>query len=107
MKNIKVQFQWTELFTLAPQVYTHQIITTDVMELTFDEIKNFHKLNYKGSGGYVATDAGYLFDDWSDAAMQMHYDKLQQEIEKKDTIFTVELDYPWLRFKPVLIKTTA
>lgn len=103
MKQIKVQFQWTELFTISRKNDTvrsiFRIAKTEIDTFTFEEIQKIHTLNYKGVCS-PSSKYGYLTDAYREYSRQMSLDRLKQKVEEQDYLFIIELDYPWLRFTP-------
>lgn len=113
MKTIKVQFTWTKIMKLPSNNDSsvnaiHVKVNTEIRELTFDEISSIHFFHNKMEPKKrleINYNHGYLTNDLHDCSVRLHLDKLRQEVEKEDTLYEVELDYAWLRFTPLIIKT--
>lgn len=101
VKTIRVKFQWTVLMKLSDTGSTFKSVSTGFEDFTFEEIQQLHIRNYKGVGK-VYEDNGYFMDPWRNDTLKMNINRLKEKIEGSHTAYIVELDYPWLRFIPVL-----
>ena len=101
MRTLSVKFEWTILIKISEARSTFRKVSTGIENFTFEEIGQIHARNYQGSGK-VYRDYGYLTDDWGHYAHKMDMESLRKRLETYNAVFVVELDYPWLRFSPVI-----
>lgn len=101
MRTIKVKFEWTILIKVSDTRSMFKKVSTEVEDFTFEAVRQIHTRNYKGIGK-VQSDYAYLKDEWGHYAHKMDMDSLSVKVEGSDTVYTVALDYPWLRFTPIV-----
>lgn len=101
MRTMSVKFEWTTLIKVSDTRSTFKKVSTEVEDFTFEEVRQIHARNYKGIGK-VYGDCGYLKDEWGHYALKMDLDSLKKELEARNIVYAVALDYPWLRFSPVV-----
>lgn len=98
---IKVIFIRTELLKMTSRSSMFVKMSSTIIRLTFSDIINIHKNNYKGIGS-VRSNYAYINGDYGTSTK--HF---MNEIEKElnpETTYQIDLGVAWLKFTPLKIK---